>query len=188
MRPARQPHSGSGVVGWWRNLRRRRAHPAPTTLSRYVDDDLPLHERVAVDEHVRECGPCRRLLESLAQTIRGLRSMGTREPSPRAERIVAALTLAMRESDPRQVGARPTGWRDRVRAGIRYCVQRSQLQFTVPIGLLVGSLLSLVNKGEMLLDGEIDLGMCAVCALDFLLPFLAMNVVLLATTRVFRRR
>jgi ABC-type methionine transport system permease subunit len=71
---------------------------------------------------------------------------------------------------------------------VTYCLQRSQLRFTVPIGLLVGTALSLANKGAMLLQGQIDLQMCVVCALGYLLPFVAMNVVLLTATRLARRR
>jgi hypothetical protein len=35
----------------------------------------------------------------------------------------------------------------------------------------------------MLLDGRIDLGMCAMCAANFLAPFLALNAVLLIVVR-----
>lgn len=181
MRSAQQGHWRSAVAGWRRNLRVRRVHPAATTLSRYAGDDLPLPERLTVDEHVRECGPCQRLLASLVQTIGGLHSLRTRGPSWRAERIIAALPVAAGGSGARQVSGR-------VRAAAGYCLQRSQLRFTVPIGLSVGVVLSLLNKGAMLLRGQIDLGMCVVCALDFLLPFAAMNLVLLATTRVLGRR
>ena len=173
MRPAQQPHWRSGLAAWWHNVHGRRAHPAPVTLSRYVDDDLPLPEWVAVDGHVRECGPCRRMLESLAQTIGGLRTLRMREASPHTERIIAALAQI----------ALPVPWRDRARAALRYCLRRSQLRLTVPIGLLVGATLTLLNMGGPLLRGEIDLAMAAACALEFVLPFVAMNVILLVVAR-----
>jgi hypothetical protein len=49
----------------------------------------------------------------------------------------------------------------------------------VPIALVTGVVLSLVNMGGMLVHGRIDLGVCVSCALDFLVPFLALNLGLL---------
>jgi anti-sigma factor RsiW len=172
MRRVGQPSSQSRASAWLGRLRERRKHPDPTMLSRYLDGDLPADEHAEVDRHVGGCIPCRRLLRSLSQTVGGLGSLRANAASGRAEAIVAALS--------------PPTSRDAARR--RFLLQRAQLRFTVPIGLLVGIALSLVNQGGMLLHGEIDLAMCAVCALDFLLPFVAMNVVLLATTRVLRGR
>lgn len=75
-----------------------------------------------------------------------------------------------------------------LRAALRSCLQRSQLRFTVPIGLILGVLLSAVNQGAMLVEGHIDLGMCAICALDFLLPFVAMNAALVMAALVVGER
>src|SRR6266536_2142979 len=82
---------------WWRSLFGRLMHPAPTKLSRYLDGELSVEQRDAVARHVRECGPCRRLLQSLAQTIGGLGSLREPAASGRAERIVATLGRAPRE-------------------------------------------------------------------------------------------
>jgi hypothetical protein len=85
--------------------------------------------------------------------------------------------------DARADARRPAGAAASFRAAIRYCLQRSQLRLTVPTGLLVGAALTLVNQGGMLLHGGIDVGMCAICSLDFLLPFVALNVALVAASR-----
>ena len=41
-------------------------------LSDYLDGDLQSGERERVEEHVHWCPECRRLLESLRRTLRGL--------------------------------------------------------------------------------------------------------------------
>lgn len=166
---------------WLRGLRRPRVHPAGATLCRYVEADLPPSERDAVDRHVAECVSCRRLLASLVETIGGLRSLVARTPAGLPETIIAALPRTSAE----RRGATARAYRPR--AAVRYCLRRSQLRLTVPAGLLVGAALSLLNQGGMLLHGEIDVGMCAICSLDFLLPFVAMNVVLVTATRLPRR-
>jgi hypothetical protein len=115
-------------------------------------------------------------LASLMQTIGGLRALRAGAPYRQSETIVAALP---RGADP---GIR------RVRAAVRYCLQRTQLRLTVPAALLVGAALTVVNQGGMLLHGEIDVAMCAIYSLDFRLTFVAMNVVVVAATLVARRR
>ena len=166
---------------WLRGLRRPRVHPARATLSRYVEADLPPSESDAVDRHVAECVSCRRLLASLVQTIGGLRSLVARTSAGVPETIIAGLPQTSAERGTADARIR------RLRVAVRYCLRRSQLRLTVPLGLLVGAALTLVNQGAMLLHGEIDVGMCAICSLDFLLPFVAMNMVLVAATRLARR-
>lgn len=177
-------------------LRDRRRHPAPATFSRYLDGDVSTVERKALEAHVRDCLPCRRLLVSLSDTVRGLRTLRAPERTGQAERIVAMFAASAGDPgaprlaivDQRTTMPTDAGWRPRARAAVRYCFQRSQLRLTLPIGLLVGAALSFANKGSMLLEGEIDLKMCVVCGMDFLLPFVAMNIVLLTATRMARRR
>lgn len=41
-------------------------------LSDYLDGELPTGERERVEEHVHWCPECRRLLESLRRTLKGL--------------------------------------------------------------------------------------------------------------------
>jgi hypothetical protein len=54
------------------------------------------------------------------------------------------------------------------------------MRVTFPIAIVLGVALSLVNQGGMLLSGDIDLRMCVICALNFLLPLAALNLLLLA--------
>jgi anti-sigma factor RsiW len=175
-----RPHRGSltGVRGWLRRIGRRAGHPAPLALSRYLDGELTARDRRAVEAHVRECGGCRRLLRSLSRTVRVLGSLGAGAPAGQSEAIIAALSAE----------ARPQRRQFRWRPVLRYCLGRAQLRFTVPIALLVGAVLSLVNQGGMLLAGELDPAMCAICALNFVLPFIAMNVVLVGAARAAWRR
>jgi anti-sigma factor RsiW len=151
-------------------------------LSRYLDADLSPSERDDVERHVAECVSCRRLLATLRQTIGGLRSLPGSAPSRLPETIIAALprTGAQHGAADARIG--------RLRAAVRYCLRRTQLRLTVPTGLLLGAALSLLNQGAMLLHGHIDVGMCAICSLNFLLPFAAMNVVLVTAARLARRR
>jgi anti-sigma factor RsiW len=178
MKSPRAPRVGL----WVRRLRRPRVHPTPATLSRYIDADLSPSERNAVERHVAECVSCRRLLASLRQTIGGLGSLAARAPSRLPETIVAALPRTRFEHGGAHARVH------RLRVAVRYCLQRSQLRLTVPSALLVGAALILLNQGAMLLHGHIDVGMCAICSLNFLLPFAAMNVVLATATRLARRR
>ena len=67
-------------------------------------------------------------------------------------------------------------------------MQRAQLRLTVPIALVAGVVLSMVNMGGMLMHGRIDLGVCVSCAIDFLVPFLALNLAMLLLLWVPRRR
>ena len=158
-------------------------------MSRYLDGELPAAERGTLERHVDQCPWCRRELRSLSQTVRGLASLHDAAPVGVADRVVAALWSA---TSPHltvvhgDVGATfaPVAWRARLRTAARYCMRRSQLRFTVPVGLVVGAVLSVVNQGAMLFEGRIDVGMCAVCALDFLLPFVATNIVLVMVARL----
>jgi hypothetical protein len=71
---------------------------------------------------------------------------------------------------------------------VRWCLRPPQLRLTLPIALLTGVVLSLVNMGGMLMHGKIDLGVCMSCALDFLVPFLALNLGLLMLLWAPRRQ
>ena len=45
-------------------------------LSDYLDGELPAGERERVEAHVHWCPECRRLLESLRRTLKGLMELG----------------------------------------------------------------------------------------------------------------
>jgi anti-sigma factor RsiW len=162
-------------------------------MSRYLDGELAAARCGVLERHVSGCLSCRREMRSLSRTIRGLDSLHEPAPAGLADRVIAAMWAAtspqltvVRRGDSRAL--KPVPWRAQLRTAARYCVQRSRLRFTVPVGLVLGAVLSVVNQGAMLLEGNLDAGMCAVCALDFLLPFVAMNIVLLMAARLVRGR
>lgn len=181
-----------------RRLSPRHRHPGSQLLSEYLDGDLASGERRKLEAHVRDCARCRRLLDSLAKTVAALGSIGTAAPPGLADSVIAAVRAESvpgvgpieRARQPAlavvRASTRPTvrdRWPDRVRAALRYCCQPAQLRVTLPIAVLVGIALSFANQGEMLLDGRIDLSMCVMCGTDFLVPFVALNVVLLMIVR-----
>jgi hypothetical protein len=179
-----------------------RRHPAARLFSEYLDGDLDTRAHRALEAHVRDCGRCRARLGSLTVTVRALGSLETESPPGLADSVIAALRT---EPPPepadrrRPVGtaglaalslvpgsSRPTRgdealerWPPAARAALRWCLRPRQLRLTVPIALVTGVVLSLVNMGGMLVHGRIDLGVCVSCALDFLVPFLALNLGLL---------
>jgi hypothetical protein len=63
-----------------------------------------------------------------------------------------------------------------------------RLRLTLPIALLVGAAITLLNQSQMIFAGRIDLEMCAVCALNFVIPFLALNAGLLLAMGATRRK
>jgi hypothetical protein len=198
----------------WLTVRSR--HIRPEVLSRYLDGDLTQQERTAVEVHLGDCPDCRGLLESLTNAIQALRSMGANAKPGLADSVIAAVR-AQGSSSPavpvptsRRSGSRtltvvpelgpdtighpidpslaPSAWRRIPRAVLDYCLRRPQLRLTLPLGVSVGIALSLINKGYMIFNGRVDVEMCAVCALDFVIPFLALNVGLLLAARVAGRR
>jgi len=180
-----------------------RRHPATELLSRYLDGDIASEERRAVDAHVRKCGRCRELLDSLADTVHALGFLKQPAPSSVADSVIDALraetpscsegasrrpqapslSAVGRLSQPRADDRSPGPWSQRAQVALAYCLRRPQLRLTLPLALLAGAILTLVNMGGQLMDGRIDLGMCAMCAADFLVPFIALNVALLILWR-----
>jgi anti-sigma factor RsiW len=181
-------------------------HPRELLLSRYLDGDLDSSERRALEEHIGGCTRCRGSLESLASTLHALGAVAADPPGDLADSVVAALRaeqpLARSVPPPSatRAGLPPLtlvrspaqllttdGGRGRIfesaRTAIRYCAKRRVLRLTVPIALLAGVVLTLVNQNGMVFRGHIDLGMCAMCAMDFVIPFVALNVVLLLVMR-----
>jgi hypothetical protein len=185
-------------------------------LSRYLDGEATRSERLTLDAHLRDCEECQRLLASLTSTLQALQSMRVRTRPGLADSVIAALRSRSPAPDPPpqiparrslspsltvvpnldQDGIEPPTTRGRLsserrrmlRALIGYCLRRPQLRLTLPLGLSVGIALTLINKGYMIFNGRVDAEMCAVCALDFVIPFIALNVGLLVATRVTRRR
>jgi hypothetical protein len=185
-------------------------------LSRYLDGDLEREERLSIAAHLRDCSDCRELLESLRSAVGGLRSIRATATNRIADSVISALrtesppqdvmpilsssaprspTLTVvpdRAADtvePTYAGHSSCSPRARIpRAVLAYCLRRPQLRLTLPLGLVVGITLALINKGYMIFSGSVDVEMCAVCALDFVIPFVALNVGLVLATRFAGRR
>jgi hypothetical protein len=185
-------------------------------LSRYLDGELEREEDLSTGAHLRGCSDCRELLESLRSAVEGLQSMRATATDRIADSVIAALreesppgdaipVLSSRSPrsptltvvpdrvanavEPTSAGQSASSPRGRIpRAVLAYCLRRPQLRLTLPLGLVVGVALTLINKGYMIFSGSVDVEMCAVCALDFVIPFVALNVGLALATRVAGRR
>lgn len=189
-----------------RSLSITRRHPRPGVLSRYWEGDLDVRRRRAVEAHVRGCARCQQLLASLASTVRALGSLAHRSPAGLADSIVEALraepssevALARRSRNHAEVPALtvvrhpgppvgnriPSRWPDAARAALRWCLQAAQLRLTLPITLVAGVVLIVVNQGGTLLPDRITVVWCVMCATDFLVPFVALNLGLLLVVRI----
>ncbi len=200
---------GGLVIKRLRNLPLPRRHPRQRVLSQYLEGDLDIDDRRALEAHVRNCARCRQLLASLASTVSALGSLGGDSPTGLADSIIEALRAEnpeiaihkqSREADGMRVltvvpqSGQPTvgdrilnRWPREARAALRWCLRRTQLHLTLPITLVAGVVLSMVNMGGTLLHGKIDLAVCLICAVDFFVPFLALNLGLLMLLRVPRR-
>jgi Putative zinc-finger len=193
-------------------------HPGAPTLSRYHEGELTGRERAAVARHLDACSNCQALLESLATTVEALGSLHTharpglansviaalraQEVSPAAtsedsarSREARALTL-LRDSREDPAAAAPGGRPARlacdgvVHTALDYCLRRAQLRLTLPLAVLVGTVLSVINQGDMIFGGRSSFfAICVGCAPNFLIPFAALSVgLLLAARRAERRR
>jgi predicted anti-sigma-YlaC factor YlaD len=186
-----------------------RRHPRREVLSQYLDGELDSDDLRALEAHLQGCGRCRRLRDSLAETIGSLGSLRQETTTSVADTIIDALRAegparrgaqepAAGEADLRVLALVPEhgpppgferacDYRSRLRAGVRYCLQRRQLRLTLPLALLAGVALSVINQGAMLFEGQVDVGMCAMCAMNFIVPFIALNLALLMSVRFARR-
>jgi anti-sigma factor RsiW len=187
-------------------------HAGTETLSRYLEGDLSQRRRAALESHLRTCPDCRSRLESLASTVTALGTLRSEVTPGLVDSVIAAIRaesptpdLTRARSSPRRSGPALTvvsgsradslepaiarrracpAARRAARSLLDYCLRRPQLRVTLPLALVVGVALSLINQGDMIFSGRVDVGMCAVCALNFVIPFIALNVGLLLATRV----
>ncbi|MBS1679668.1 MAG: zf-HC2 domain-containing protein [Actinobacteria bacterium] len=51
-------------------------------LSPYLDQEVSAAERIRVEEHTHVCPKCHRMLETLRETLEGLRAMGAEGGAP----------------------------------------------------------------------------------------------------------
>lgn len=194
-----------------RLLRFRRRHPRSEAFSRYLDDDLDQSERRTFEAHVKQCPRCRRVLASLTDLVDALGSLQTPSPRGLADTIVSALRaeapaeLAARGRGRGSSGAAPRTvvlsvdqqsrgeqrlrrWPHEAHRAVRWCLKWPQLRITAPITVGAGLVLSLVNMGGMIMAGRFDLRVCVSCTIDFLVPFLVLNLGLLLLLRLPGRR
>jgi anti-sigma factor RsiW len=179
-------------------------------LSRYLEGELDPAARQDLEAHISGCARCRELLASLKTTLDELGSLTVQAPAGLADSVIEALRAESPERAVRPAsreaagppaltvisgtGGEPRGdhrlsrWRRGIAAGLHWCLQPRQLGLTVPIAVMAGVVLSLVNMGGMLMHGRIDLGVCLSCAVDFLVPFLAVNLGLLMLLWLPRHR
>jgi anti-sigma factor RsiW len=60
-------------------------------LSEYLDGELGEDERARLEEHVRWCPECRRVLESLRRTVEGLMGLRVATPESVATGVIERL-------------------------------------------------------------------------------------------------
>jgi len=163
-------------------------------LSQYLDGELDARDRRALEAHIDGCARCRTMLDSLESTVHALGSLTRDSRSGIADGVIAALraedrpALALVDQSARSRAVPGAGGPLARGAGaaLRYCLARPQLRLTVPIALAAGVVLTMVNMGGQLLAGKIDLGTCAICTADFLVPVAAVNLGLVMSLRAHR--
>jgi hypothetical protein len=205
---------GRGLADWWSNDRatsRFRVGTPGRRACRNLEDDLDVRSRRTIEAHLGDCPRCRRELASIASTLRALGSLEEQAPSGLSNAIIAALrtepppavpvskrsqtaaggsALSLVPGSDELAGSRRTlkRWPTGIPAALRWCLQAPRLPLTLPIALAAGVVLSLVNMGGMLKHGRIDLGVCVSCAIDFLMPFVVLNLGLVMLIWVPRGR
>jgi hypothetical protein len=85
-------------------------------LSAYLDGELPVAERSAVDQHLRACAACARRLEDLAALDAAARALPLEAPPDYFERLPARIRGRL-ERKPQQTW-RPPAWTWAVAAGL----------------------------------------------------------------------
>lgn len=74
-----------------------------------------------------------------------------------------------------------------MRSALRFCAQREHLRRTVVIAALVGTLLTAINLGDVIVDGRATSGTLVKVALNYLVPFVVSNLGLLSARRASQR-
>ena len=67
-----------------------------------------------------------------------------------------------------------------VSAALRYCLRPRNLRRTMRIAVLVGTLLTAINQGSVIADGQATTLTWVRCGLNFLIPLLVSNAGLLS--------
>jgi hypothetical protein len=66
---------------------------------------------------------------------------------------------------------------------LRICGRREHLRRTIPIALVVGTILTLINQSDVILSGDATTATWVKCALNYCVPFVVSNLGLLAAKR-----
>jgi hypothetical protein len=67
-----------------------------------------------------------------------------------------------------------------MRAALAFCLERRNLKRTIRIAVVVGILLTLINQGSVIADGQATFATWIRCTLNFIVPFLVSNAGLLS--------
>jgi hypothetical protein len=70
-----------------------------------------------------------------------------------------------------------------VRHALRICLQPGHLRRTLTIAIVVGTILTAINLGDVILQGEATSTTLAKAALNYVVPFIVSNLGLLAGAR-----
>jgi hypothetical protein len=156
-------------------------------LSELLDDGLTLRERADLRAHLRSCEQCRASFESLSATVDALHALRTEPPPTVTESALAVARVPIDERGSRRPGSPSLrvlrGGSRSARARGAYRTWRSRLRVVIAITVAIGVPITAINPGGMIASGRIDvLGVCE-CALNFLVPFLALSVAAAMTVR-----
>jgi anti-sigma factor RsiW len=136
-------------------------------LSDHLDGELPPRARRRVVRHLARCPDCAPVFASLVRVVGGLRSLGRVTP-PAPVSVVP------------EVVARLTGEPPPARRALAICLERASLRRTLAIALVVGTILTSVNQGDVLLAGAATWLTGVKIAMNFVVPFVVSNLGLLA--------
>ena len=73
--------------------------------------------------------------------------------------------------------------RQRIVEGLACCFQRPNLRRTCTIALVVGCVLTLINQGDVLVEGRATAGTAVKVVLNFCVPFIVSNLGVITGSR-----
>ena len=73
--------------------------------------------------------------------------------------------------------------RQRAVGGIAFCFERPNLRRTCTIALIVGCVLTLINQGDVLVEGRATAGTAVKIVLNFCVPFIVSNLGVITGSR-----
>lgn len=86
-------------------------------------------------------------------------------------------------SEPAPADDRDITWGSRVGDACDFCARRQNLRRSVPIALVVGVVLTVINQGAVVAGGDATTLTWVRCPLNFVVPFLVANAGLLSARR-----